>query len=124
MVDAASSMRKSLEIDPATEVQGLKGEAGGMIGKLFPDLLSAAVTPGAIAVKFILPAVTEGMDAMDRAKERGAAPWQQLAQFAWGFGQSEAFVNLPLHVQSAAVGPIMRFLERTTKATLGAGGSP
>jgi hypothetical protein len=123
MVNGAEAVRKSLEIDPNTEVQGLKGEAGGMIGNLFPQLLGAAATPGAIAVKFLLPSVTSGMDAMNRARENGASPAQQIASFAWGFGESEAFVNLPLHVKSAAAGPIMRFIERTTKATLVAGGA-
>jgi hypothetical protein len=123
MVDAAEKMRKSLEIDPATEVQGLKGEAGGMIGNLFPQLLGAAATPGAMAVKFLLPSVTAGMDAMNRAREHGATPAQQIASFAWGLGESEAFVNLPLHVQSAAAGPLLRFVERTTKAALVAGGA-
>ena len=123
MVDAVSSMRKSLEIDPNTEVQGLKGEAGGMIGSLFPELLGAAVTPGAIAVKFLLPAVTNGMDEMKRAREKGASPAQQIGAFAWGLASTEAFVNLPMHVQSAATGPIMRFLERTMKGTLVAGGA-
>ena len=123
MVDAAGRMRKSLEVDPNTEYQGLRGEAGGMIGKMFPDLLAAYVTPGAVAAKFLLPAVTEGMDAMDRAKQRGANPAQQIASFAWGVASTEAFVNLPLHVQSAAINPIMRFLERTMKGSLIVGGA-
>ena len=122
MVVATEGIRKSLEIDPNTEYQKLPGEAGGMVGNNSSTSWSR-VTPGAIAVKFLLPAVTEGMDAMNRAREKGASPAQQIGAFAWGLASTEAFVNLPLHVQSAAAGPIMRFVERTFKSSLIAGGA-